>query len=340
VSISVRLAAAVLVVVAWNAAQHPHASDEAPAVRVMASRVSMGCVYSIVAYALDPGRAKPALEAALDEVDRIDRLASLYKRDSALSRLNAASGGPAIPVDHELFDLIAEAMTYSQVSAGAFDATVGPLMRVWGLFDGDGRVPSAEELALARARVGYPHISLDRDAQTIRADRPGVEIDLGAIAKGYAVDRAVSVLTKSGITAALVSAGGSTINAIGAPPGAPAWDVAVQDPLDRTKVAMTVPLKDRSLSVSGSSERHFDVNGVRYSHIIDPRTGRPSQRVLAVVVLADSGIATDALGTALYVEGPEQGRSLLDARPGTEAIFLVPDRKAWRAVHEGSAKQN
>ena len=143
----------------------------------------------------------------------------------------------------------------------------------------------------------------------------------------------MSVLTKRGIAAALVSAGGSTINGIGAPPGAPAWDVAVQDPLDRTRVAMRLSLKDRSLSVSGGSERHFDVNGVRYSHIMDPRTGRPSQGVLAVVALADSGIASDALGTALYVEGPQRGRSLLDRRGGTEAIFFLPDGKAWRAIH-------
>jgi thiamine biosynthesis lipoprotein len=332
-SLKARVAAVIFVVVAWNASQHPRAGDHEQPVRVEASRVSMGCVYSIVAYARDPDRAKPALEAAFDEVDRIDRFASLYKRDSALSQLNAASGGGSIPVDRELFDLIAEAMTYSQVSAGAFDVTVGPLMRAWGFLDGDGRVPSAKELALARERVGYRHISLDRRALTIAADRPGVEIDLGAIAKGYAVDRAVSVLTKSGIAAALVSAGGSTINGIGAPPGAPAWNVAVQDPLDRTKVAMRLPLKDRSLSVSGGSERHFDVNGVRYSHIMDPRTGRPSPGVLAVVTLADSGTASDAVGTALFVEGPQRGRSLLDRCRGTEAIFFVSDGKAWKAIH-------
>jgi thiamine biosynthesis lipoprotein len=328
-----RLAAAVLIVFASSPRQHLRASDEVQPVRVAASRESMGCVYSIVAYALDPDRAKPTIEAALDEVDRIDRLASLYRRDSALSRLNAASGGPAVPVDRELFDLIAEAMKYSVDSSGAFDVTVGPLLRIWGLFDGAGRVPSAEELARARRRVGYRHLSLDSGTQTIRVDRPGVEIDLGAIAKGYAVDRAVSVLTKRGIAAALVSAGGSTINGIGAPPGASAWDVAVQDPLDRTRVAIRLSLKDRSLSVSGGSERHFDVNGVRYSHIMDPRTGRPSQGVLAVVALADSGIASDALGTALYVEGPQRGRSLLDRRGGTEAIFFLPDGKSWRAIH-------
>ena len=173
-------------------------------------------------------------------------------------------------------------------------------------------------------RVGYRHVSLDSGTQTIRVDRPGVEIDLGAIAKGYAVDRAVRVLTKRGIAAALVSAGGSTINGIGAPPGAPAWDVAVQDPLDRTRVAMRLSLSDRSLSVSGGSERHFDVNGVRYSHIMDPRTGRPSQGVLAVVALADSGIASDALGTALYVEGPQRCRSLLDRRAWDRSHLLPP----------------
>jgi thiamine biosynthesis lipoprotein len=305
-------------------------------VRVEASRVSMGCVYSIVAYAPDPQAAKLVLEEALDEVDRIDRVASLYRKDSALSRLNAAAGTP-VRVDSELFGLIAEAMTYSVDSGGAFDVTVGPLLKAWGFFDGDGRVPAPEELAAIRQRVGYTHVALDRDAQTVRADRPGVEIDLGAIAKGYAVDRVAVLLAKRGITSALVSAGGSTINGIGAPPGAPAWDVAVQDPLDRTKVAMTLSLRDRSLSVSGGSERHFDASGVRYSHIMDPRTGRPSQGVLSVVALAGSGIVSDALGTALYVEGPERGRSLLDRRRGTEAYFFVPEGHGWKATHEGQA---
>ena len=330
---SSRAAAVVLVVVATIAGPHRRSSDDATAVRVAASRVSMGCVYSIVAYAPNPDAATRALEEALDEVDRIDRLASSYKADSALSRLNAAPAGTPVPVDPELFGLIAEALTYSADSGGAFDVTVGPLMKAWGFFEGDGRVPSREELAVARQRVGYRHVSLDTRAQTMRVDRRGVEIDLGAIAKGYAVDRAVRLLEARGIAAALVSAGGSTIFARGAPPGKPAWDVPVQDPRDRTRVAMTLALRDRSLSMSGASERHFDVDGVRYGHIMDPRTGRPSRGVLAVIALADSGLASDALGTALYVAGPRRARPLLDRHRGTEAIFFVPAAGAWKPIH-------
>jgi thiamine biosynthesis lipoprotein len=309
------------------------ASDEALPVRVEARRVSMGCVYSIVAYAANPDATKRALEEALDEVDRIDRLASSYKADSALSRLNAAPAGTPVRVDPELFGLIAEALKYSADSGGAFDVTVGPLMKAWGFFEGDARVPSKTELAAARQRVGYRHVSLDTGAQTLRVDRPGVEIDLGAIAKGYAVDRAARVLATRGIAAALVNAGGSTIVVSGAPPGKPAWDVPVQDPQDRTRVAMTLALRDRSLSMSGASERHFDVDGVRYGHIMDPRTGRPSRGALAVIALADTGIVSDALSTALYVEGPLRSQQLLDRQRGTEAIYFVPSGTSWKTVH-------
>src|SRR4051812_26999090 len=163
-------------------------------VRREASRMSMGCVYAIVAYGPDEALLSRSLEDALDEVDRIDRLMSHYKPDSPLSRLNAQAADAAVQVDPELFDFIARSIEYSRASDGAFDITVGPLMKAWGLFQGDGRVPTERELLAARRRVGYHHVRLDPAARTIRFDVPGVELDLGGIAKGYAVDRAVDLL--------------------------------------------------------------------------------------------------------------------------------------------------
>jgi len=239
-------------------------------------------------------------------------------------------------VDPELFDVITRAMTYGSESGGAFDVTVGPLMKVWGFFDGDARVPTPSELARVRTRVGQRHVTLDPQRHTVRFDHHGVELDLGGIAKGYAVDRIVDLLTARGIRSALVDAGGSTMFALGAPPGSSAWDVRVEDPRERGKVAFTVPLRDRALSVSGSSERFFEAHGVRYSHIMDPRTGRPAQGVLSVVVLAASGTAGDAIGTTLFVLGAARGPALLRRHPGTEAFFLLPtEGTSWTMVHLG-----
>ena len=295
--------------------------------------MSMACAYAIVAYGEDAGALPPILGAAFDEVDRIDRLMSHYKPESPLSRLNRdAAAGPVV-VTPELFDFIAECLRYSRESDGAFDITVGPLMKTWGFFRGGGHLPSAPEIEDVRGRIGYAHVVLDARARTIRFDRPGIELDLGGIAKGYAVDRVVELLRREHVAAALVSAGGSTIFALGAPPGREAWDVDIQDPVDTGRVALTVHLKDRALSVSGTSEKSFERDGIVYSHIMDPRTGRPVQGVLSVAVLAATGTAGDALDDALFVQGVERSRAYLRRLPATEAIFFLPeDGRPWKMV--------
>src|SRR5262245_59301790 len=297
------------------------------------SRVSMGCLYAVVVYGRDLARLREAAAAALDEVDRIDRLMSNYKNDSELSRVNREAAKAPVKVDPELFDFIAECLRYSRESEGAFDITVGPLMKAWGFFRGEGRMPSEAELAEARGRVGYRRVILNQKDGTIFFDRSGVELDLGGIAKGYAVDRAVAVLKRYGVTSALLSAGGSTIYALGSPPGKPAWEIEVQDPVERDKIATRVRLKDRALSVSGSYEKFFELNGARYSHVMDPRTGRPVQGVLSVAVITDDGTSGDALDNVFYVLGAERGRSRLSKFPASEVIFFLPDsRKKWKMV--------
>ena len=236
-------------------------------------------------------------------------------------------------VEPELFDFIADALRYNRDSRGAFDITVGPLMKAWGFFRGEGRMPSDAELTAARRHVGPGHVFLNREERTIRFDEDGVELDLGGIAKGYAVDRVVEVLRERHVAAALISAGGSTIYGLGAPPGHEAWDVSLQAPIDSRKTARVVHLKDRALSVAGSSEKSFESGGVRYSHIMDPRTGSPVQGVLSVAVLAKTGTAGDALDDALFVLGPNGSRKFLTQLPGTDALFFVPNgRRVWTMI--------
>jgi FAD:protein FMN transferase len=297
------------------------------------SRVSMGCVYTIVSYGYDLARLREASAAALDEVDRIDRLMSHYKKDSELSRVNREAAKAPVKVDPELFDFIAECLRYSRESEGAFDITVGPLMKAWGFFRGEGRMPSEAELARARNSVGYQHVILNQKDGTIFFDKAGVEIDLGGIAKGYAVDRAVAVLKQRGVTSALLSAGGSTTYALGAPPGKPAWEIEVQDPIERDKIAARLQLKDQALSVSGSYEKFFELNGKRYSHIMDPRTGLPVQGVLSVVVITGDGLSGDALDNVFYVFGVERARASMKKFSASDVIFFLPDSlKKWKMV--------
>jgi thiamine biosynthesis lipoprotein len=299
-----------------------------------ATRLSMACVYAIEAYGPDADALPRAIEDALDEVDRIDRLMSHYKADSPLSRVNREAARHPVTVEAELFDFIADAMRYNRDSDGAFDITVGPLMKAWGFFRGDGRMPSPDDLAAARRHVGPEHVILNETTKSIRFDDSGVELDLGGIAKGYAVDRVVRLLREHRISAALISAGGSTIYALGSPPGRDGWDVMIQDPLNPQKIARTVRLKDRALSVAGSSEKSFESGGVRYSHIMDPRTGRPVQGVLSVAVLASSGTAGDALDDAFFVLGPAQSQRYLKKSPGAEVLFFVPDAtRAWTMIN-------
>jgi len=295
----------------------------------------MACLYTIDAYSTDSEKLPSILEHALDEVDRIDRLMSHYKADSALSRINRDAAVSAVTVEPELFDFIAEAIRYSRDSDGAFDITVGPLMKAWGFFRGEGKLASDKDIETVGPVVGWQHVIMDAERRTIRFDRPGVELDLGGIAKGYAVDRVVKILKAASVNAALISAGGSTIYGLGAPPNRNAWTVSIQDPIDSGKVARDVELRDRALSVAGSSEKSFEVDGVRYSHIMDPRTGRPVQGVLSVAVVTRTGTEGDALDDAFFVLGPIRSRKYLKRLSDVEMFFFLPDgQKGWTLIHE------
>ena len=301
----------------------------------------MGCVYAIDALGTDAAALGRGIDAALDEVDRIDRLMSHYRPESALSRLNREAARRPVTVEPELFEFLARSLQYSGESDGAFDITVGPLMKVWGFFDGEGRLPASGELAQARRRVGYRHVRLNLADRTVRFDVDGVEIDLGGIAKGYAVDRAVAVLAAHDVTAALVSAGGSTVHASGAPPGLDAWDIHVQDPVAPGKVAFTVALRDRAMSIAGSTEKYFEAGGARYSHIMDPRTGRPVQGILSVVAIAATGTEADALDNVLFVKGLDESRHYLAWREDVEAYFILPQARGWTltSLHAGRPRR-
>jgi FAD:protein FMN transferase len=308
-------------------------SAQSNLVHYEADRVSMACTYSISVYGKNGTDFKSIVDAGFDEVDRIDRLMSHYKSDSPLSKINREAAQHPVKVEPELFNFLNECLQYSKDSEGAFDITVAALMKAWGFFRGEGRMPTTAELQKTKKLIGYHHVILDRKNQTIKFDQAGVELDLGGIAKGYAVDRVVALLKNSGIECALISAGGSTIYGLGSPPEKDAWSIEIQDPLDVRKTAMTVKLKNQVLSISGSSEKFFEVKGKRYSHIMDPRTGQPVMNILSVAVITDSGTKGDALDNIFYVQGVRKAKTMRKKYPATEIFFFVPDgRSSWKML--------
>ena len=268
------------------------------------SEEAMGSSFSVVLYGNDRARLEAAADRALDEVHRLDRLLSNYRPDSEWSRMNRDAADRPVRLSPELYDLLAACLHYSEVSDGAFDITVGPLMRVWGFTRGEGALPRPSDVSAARARVGYHHVRLDRDSRSVRFDRSGVELDPGGIGKGYAVDRAVEILRGDQVTVALVSAAGSSIYGMGAPPDEPdGWRITIRAPEDPNKSAAEVNLKDMSISTSGSYEKFFWAEGRRYSHLIDPRTGSPAQGTAAVSVVAPRTIDSEAWTKPYFING-------------------------------------
>ena len=314
-------------------------AGESPAAAVCCeqTRLAMGSAATVRACGSDASALPEVVSSALDEVDRLDRLLSHYRADSPLSRLNREAAGGPVAVEPELLDLLGECLRWSRASDGAFDVTVGPLMKAWGFFRDEGRVPDERQLASARAVVGYRHVVLDREHGTICFDRPGVELDLGGIGKGYAVDRVVALLRRRGIASALVNLGGSSVYGLGAPPVAEAWEVAIEDPTSSDHRAMSVALRDRALSVSGGYARYFEEGGITYSHIMDPRSGRPVQGVLSVAVLSDRSTDGDALDDVFFVQGVARAGALLERLPATEVLFFLPEPGGgWKLVRRRS----
>jgi len=265
---------------------------------------SMGTTYSVVVYGTDRYKMQSAVELAFDEVRRLDQLLSNYRKDSELSRLNQDAAERPVKVSKELFDLLSACVRYSEASEGAFDITVGPLMKVWGFYKGSGRFPHRAEIRGAMANVGYKNIGLDAAQQTVRFRSAGVEIDPGGIGKGYAVDRMVAILKSNGIHSGLITAGSSSIYGIGAPPTeSRGWKIAIKHPKEPDRSVEEVFLKDMSMSTSGNYEKFFRVAGKVYSHIMDPRTGYPAPGMLQVSVVTSKTLDSEAWTKPYFING-------------------------------------
>ena len=302
-------------------------------------RRAMACRFEITLASQDASWV-PAARAALDEIDRLEDQLSVFREDSAISHINRRAGsrcGPestdaAVAIDEPLLGLLSQCGELYRATGGAFDVTSTPFSRCWGFLQRDGRVPSRETIDAARASVGFDAVDLDRERRTVRFCRPGIELNLGAIGKGYALDRVAAGMRSTGVTNALVSAGRSSLLAIGGP-GA-GWYVDVvsarRDDAATDRPLARVWLRDAALGTSGAGEQFVIADGTRYGHVIDPRTGWPAAGTLSATVIASSAAVADALSTAFLVGGAELAERYCSEHQNVMALVTPDDGSETR----------
>jgi FAD:protein FMN transferase len=292
----------------------------------------MGTTFKVVLYAADESTADRAAKAAFQRIATLDAIMSDYRPNSELMQLCQKAGGEPVRVSEPLFYVLARAQEVSRLSDGAFDVTVGPVARLWRRSRKTQQLSDPEKLAQARSLVGYQNMRLDEKAHTVQLLKPGMQLDLGGIAKGYAADEALGVLQQQGITRALVAAGGD-IAVSGPPPDAPGWTIGIaplEDP--NRKPSQYLLLHDGAVSTSGDAEQYVEIGGKRYSHIVDPKTGVGLVGRQSVTVVARHGIMADSLTKVVSVRGPESGFAIIDGLENVSALVVRRTDKGTEVV--------
>ncbi len=299
-------------------------AERPTAVRVDRSVPVMGTLLQLSAWASDSATAHAANDAGWQAVARVDSLMSHYRPDSEVSRLSQAAGNGAwADLSGWTVDVLAAALGWAERSGGAFDPTVGPLMDAWGFFEHEPARPDPSRAAAAAALVGYGKVELDETAGRARLAEAGMRIDFGALAKGYALDRALEAMAAAGAAAAMADLGGNVAVRGPGPGEGGAWRMGIRHPRRDGAIMGTLTLAGGAVATSGDYEQMFEADGVRYSHLMDPRRGEPARGVAAVTVAAPDGLTADALSTLLFVLGPDDGRAFL-AREGLgDAVTAV-----------------
>lgn len=270
---------------------------------------AMGCLFEAIVWGDDADWCAGVAREALGVVEDLDQQLSHYKSTSDITRLNAWASHSPVRVEPGLFGLLSQCAEWTRITGGAFDVAVGALLDCWGFHTGAGRVAGAEEISEAMSRSGMAHVALEPETDLVHFLRPGIRLNLGAVGKGYALDCAAELLRRYGVTRALLHGGLSTILAVGTAPDPDVRRLTVRNPVGGQFLA-TVEIADNALATSGAYHQFVEAEGVRYGHIIDPRTGWPSDTVITVSVVARSAAAADALSTALFILGPEAGCDL------------------------------
>lgn len=311
--------------------------DEVPVDRIPTvtfRREAMACMFEIQIAADEACREWAA--RAFDWIDDLESQLTVYRDDSEVSIVNREAYENAIPIEPALFDLLSRCRQWTTATDGAFDITAGPLIRTWGFLRRQGRLPTEIEIADAMRLVGMDNVELQESDQSIRFAKPGVEINLGSVGKGFALDRVAVRLKECGLNGGLLSAGHSSVLAVGTPTWDTAWQVELRDPHSESRAAAIVRLKDRALSTTGSSQQFFEFEGRRFSHVLDPRTGWPANGVAQATAIANDAATAEAVSTAFFVNGIEWTRDYCLRNPEVSALLIAENSSANPSVFDAS----
>ena len=290
----------------------------------------MGSDFEITIVDKNESNANFLLDLAINEISRIEKLISSWDKNSQTSLINLNAGIKPVKVDKELFDLIARALKISDLSQGAFDISYASLDKVW-YFDKEMlEMPSKEDIIKSVSKVGYHNIILNKVKQTVFLKIKGMKIGFGAIGKGYAADMAKSILVKNEVKSGIINASGD-LTAWGKKPSGKDWMVAIVNPLNKSKIFSWLPIKNKAVVTSGNYERFIKFNDKSYSHIIDPRTGYPSQGILSVTIFTEKAELADALATSVFVLGQEIGMNLINQLKGIDCIIINKENKILKS---------
>lgn len=295
----------------------------------------MGTAIRVELWAQDMAAGEAAIAAVMAEMHRIDRQMSPYKPESELSRINREAADHPVPISQEMFDILSRSIEFSKLSGGAFDITFSS---VGYMYDYRRHIkPTDKEIEQALPGIDYRHILLDAKKRTVKFARSGVRIDLGGIGKGHAVDNGIALLKQRGITQAIVTAGGDS-RVLGDRGGRP-WMVGIRDPRRKDNMVAVIPLINSAISTSGDYERYFEADGIRYHHILNPKTGRSATGVHSVSVIGPDATTTDGLTKPVFILGPEKGLRLIESIPSVDAVIIDADGKMFYSSGLQNRKQ-
>ncbi len=306
-------------------------------------RPVMGTFARVVVVAKDTEMARKCIENAFSEIDRVDELMSDYKSDSEISLVNTNAAKKAVQVSESTFEVLQRSVEFSKLTEGAFDITVGPLVDLFRAAEESQTAPTQEQIEMAKSKVGYEKLIFDRTNKTVQFTIEGMRLDLGGIAKGYAIDKAIKAMKKTGALGAMVDIGGD-IRCFGVPAkGKKRWLIGLQDPnlnMDHSEGNLVLKLRisDGAIATSGDYQQFVLIDGKKYSHIIDRQTGTSNEGLSSVTIIADNATDADALATALSVMGAEKGIALIETLPNTEVILMPSGPKPQPIKSTGAEK--
>jgi len=292
----------------------------------------MGSRFDISVVANDSIEASNYINLAINEISRIEKIISSWDTNSQTSEINHNAGVKPVKVSKELFNLIQRSLAISKLTDGAFDISYASMDKIW-KFDGSMKImPSEEEINQSVSKVGYQNIILNEENETVFLKLKGMKIGFGAIGKGYAADKAKKLLISKGITAGIINASGD-MNTWGKQPNGEDWKVAITNPMNKNTAFALLPITNGAVVTSGNYEKYVTFNSIRYSHIIDPRTGYPTSGILSVTVFAPKAELADALATSVFVMGTEVGLNRINQLKNIECIIIDDQGKIHTSEH-------